>query len=328
MGVGIKVIKITAFTYENELMEVCGDIENLNRDKIKWFWADFDDPSDEESGKLTSYFGFHHLSVEDCFHWLQRPKVDFYDGYTFFVLHTIDPESLTPIEVKLFIGQDYIVSFHREPLLREVEEVKKELYSSEVELWEEGNIYVTYLLMDKIVDMYFPAIYKLEDDLKEFDDVDKESLNKSGIERLFGIRADILKLLRVVNSMRDLVYRILNSPHLRRFSSNEMYFEDIHDHLLRLSETLEANREITSDIRDSFLSINSNRMNRVMTLLTIITTIFIPVTFIAGVYGMNFRNMPELDHPYAYYIVLLLMALIGVFMFIWFKKKGWFDLYK
>ncbi|HAE61884.1 MAG TPA: magnesium and cobalt transport protein CorA [Eubacteriaceae bacterium] len=322
------MINVTALTKGDSLVEVEEGLSNLNRDEVKWFWADFDDPNDEETAMLNDYFGFHHLAIEDCLHWLQRPKVDFYDGYNFFVLHTIDPVSLSPVEINLFIGEGYLVSFHRDPLLHEFEQVRKDLYSSEVELWEEGNVYVAYLLMDKIVDMYFPAIYKLEDDLKEFDDVDKGALNKSGIERLFDIRADILKLMRTVNAMKELVYRVLTSPHLKHFLINEMYFKDVFDHLLRLSETLEANREITSDIRDSFLSINSNRMNRVMTLLTIITTIFIPITFIAGIYGMNFKHMPELTHPYGYFIVLSVMALIGILMFLWFKKKGWFDLYK
>ena len=125
--------------------------------------------------------------------------------------------------------------------------------------------------------------------------------------------------------MRDLLYRILNSERLQGFEDHKLYFSDVYEHLVKLADMAESSREMTSDMRDSYLSLNSSHMNQNMMVLTVITTIFIPLTFIVGVYGMNFQHMPELGWKYGYMIVLIIMAAIGTGMFIWFKKKGWFN---
>jgi magnesium transporter len=124
--------------------------------------------------------------------------------------------------------------------------------------------------------------------------------------------------------MRDLLYRIINSERLAGQKDSLVYFTDIYDHLLKLSDMIESNREITADMRDSYMSINSNRMNKIMKTLTVSTSIFLPLTFLVGVYGMNFHNMPELSLPYGYYTLLIIMAIIGGGMILWFRKKGWF----
>ena len=120
------------------------------------------------------------------------------------------------------------------------------------------------------------------------------------------------------------MYRMLNSQRLPGIEQNKAYFLDIYDHLLKLSELIEANREITADIRDSYLSYNSHQTNRVMKVLTVFTSIFMPLTFIVGIYGMNFENMPELKWQYGYFGVMILMTVIGMGMYIGFRKKGWF----
>lgn len=125
--------------------------------------------------------------------------------------------------------------------------------------------------------------------------------------------------------MRDLLYRMLNSERLRNFHKDKIYFSDIYDHLLKLSSMIESSREMTADIRDNYLSVNSAKMNRNMMVLTVITTIFIPLTFIAGVYGMNFRYMPELNWRYGYFAVWIVMLIIAITMYLWFKNKGWMD---
>ena len=125
--------------------------------------------------------------------------------------------------------------------------------------------------------------------------------------------------------MRDLLYRIINSEKIADVRVQLAYFTDIYDHLLKLAEMLETNREMTADLRDSYDSLRSNRMNSIMKTLTVITTIFMPLTFIAGVYGMNFVHMPELEWQDGYFLVLGVMLLLGIGMFLWFKRKGWFD---
>jgi magnesium transporter len=226
----------------------------------------------------------------------------------------------------MYVGENYVVTFHLKHS-PEITEAWEEVIS-EKDIWNEGHIYVSYVIMDKIVDNYFPAVYSIEDELNELDSLARTNMTRNLIEQLFNIRSKLLKLRSTVNSMRDLLYRLLNSTHLQIFNTHRLYFTDIHDHLLKLSDMIESNRDMTADIRDSYLSINSNRMNTIMTVLTVVTAIFIPLTFIVGIYGMNFSYMPELNWRYGYFVVMGVMAVIGIGMYYWFTRKVWFNFYK
>jgi magnesium transporter len=189
-------------------------------------------------------------------------------------------------------------------------------------------MHATYHIVDKVVDAYFPIVYKIEDFLNEVEDKLAFNMRHFSIDQVFDLRSDLLRLRRTIIPMRDLLYRIMNSDRINLQETERAYFGDIYDHLLKLAEIIESNRELTADIRDSHMSINSSRMNRIMMILTIVSTVFIPLTFIAGVYGMNFVNMPEIEWKYGYFIVLALMAMIAISMLAWFKYKGWFSLFK
>ncbi|MFZ5985887.1 MAG: magnesium/cobalt transporter CorA [Bacillota bacterium] len=319
------MIRVLAITRDLKL------IRNIHIHKIKdydinWYWVDFEAPTGEEVKYLSDYFGFHPLAIEDCLHFLERPKLDYYEAYNFLVLHALNQETLAPEEIDVFVGKNYVVTFHLSSS-SEVESAWNQVISNK-NIWAEGHTYVGYLVLDKIVDQYFPAIYRIEDYLSDLEDKSDDKSTRVLMDKVFKVRGDLLKLRRIVNSMRDLIYRIINSGHMEGFRENKLYFTDIYDHLLKLSEMIESSREMTSDMRDSYLAIISNRMNKIMMTLTIITTIFIPLSFIAGVYGMNFEYMPELEWRYGYFVVIGVMAAIAFAMVIWFKRKGWFDVYK
>ena len=299
-------------------------IEALKDINIKWFWVDFDCPTDEESDLLESFFNFHPLAIEDCLHHLQRPKIDRYEDYNFLVVHALQQEDLSAQELDIFVGKNFIVTYHKVPLTEIKDAMKKTLVSPEH--WKEGSIYVQYEILDKLVDNYFPPSYLIEDDLREFDEIARGITNKTIINNIFEIRSRTIKLRRIVIQMRDLLYKIINSENMQENKNRHVYFSDIYDHLLRLSEFVESSLLITSDLRDSYVSMNSDRMNRTMMLFTSITTIFVPLTFIAGIYGMNFDYMPELNWKYGYFISLAVMGSLAVGMLFWFKKKGWFDI--
>jgi len=196
------------------------------------------------------------------------------------------------------------------------------LSHKKIEKWD--TYYVFYQILDKIVDNYFPLLYSLEDDLDKIEDNTQNKSMNALMEELFDARYSLLNLRHTVHPMRDLLYRMLNSHHLKGINARREYFSDIYDHLLKLSEMVMSNREITADIRDSYLSLNSHQTNNVMKVLTIITSIFSPLTFIAGIYGMNFEHMPELSWRYGYLFSLTFMIVLGVIMILWFKRKGWF----
>jgi magnesium transporter len=297
-------------------------IESLNSTNYLWYWIDFDQPTDEENLHLRDTLHFHHLAIEDCIYRLQRPKLDYYEDHAFFVTHSLSPKTLEKEELNFFIGEKFIVTYHHSPL-EELNTVWSEFHK-EVRMEDWDSYIILHRVMDELVDQYFPITYQIEDSLSSIDDNSQNESMEVLLDNLFKARHDLLTLRQTVTPMRDLIYRMLNSHKLPGVHHNREYFLDIYDHLLKLSEMVEANREITADIRDSYLSYNSHQTNRVMKVLTVFTSIFMPLTFIAGIYGMNFVHMPELSWKYGYFGVIIFMFILGFGMYFYFNKKGWF----
>lgn len=313
------MIKICAITINNELV-LNQSLEEMDSN-IAWYWVDFFQPTKDEIRKLEEFFHFHPLAIEDCLDDLnQRPKIDYYENYQFLIIHALRKRDFRPIELDLFVGGKWLVSFHKEEI-RELSEVWEYLCNNTS--LRKNPFFLMHKLIDKMVDEYFPPVYELEDKLNSIEDNTKNETIRELIDQLFDLRNDLSKLRRTILPMRDLLYRMINSERLSYLKEQHLYFNDVHDHLLKLTEMLETNRDFSSDIRDNYLSINSNNMNSTMMTLTVITTIFMPLTFIAGVYGMNFENMPELNWSYGYFFVLGLMLVIALMMFRYFVKKGW-----
>jgi magnesium transporter len=296
-------------------------LHDLKHDHIVWYWVDFLEPTDQENALLRDFFHFHPLAVEDCLdEFIERPKVDFYKNYIFFLLHSIQQTTLATDEVEVFMNSHMLVTYHKQPnraINNSWARLKKE------EGLKKGPIFVLHSIIDQIVDDYFQPVFHIEDSVNQIEEnSDREEVNEL-LEKLFEIRHDMIKLRRSILPMRDLIYRLLNSENVSFIEDQRFYFHDIYDHLLKLSEMLESYREFSADIRDNYMSFTSNKANNIMMTLTIITTIFMPLSFIAGIYGMNFDYMPELHMKYAYFIVLIAMVCIAFSMFLVFVKIGW-----
>lgn len=320
---GATMIRVCALR-EDDVLLYDLSLKETKLKNIKWYWVDFVNPTPEEAILLNSFFQFHPLSIEDTLDELiQRPKIDFYDNYIFLVLHAIHQESLAQYEVDVFVGERFIVTYQQKTVrnLNNLwDRIRKE------ESFTQGPFYILHAVIDTLVDDYFPPVYQIEDRLNSIEDNSENETIHVMIEKLFDIRADLAKLRRTVNPMSDLLYRINHSERLNHLKEHRLYFQDVYDHLLKLVEMLDSYRDFSSDIRDSYLSVNSNTMNSIMMTLTVITTIFMPLSFIAGVYGMNFEHMPELHWEFGYFMVLGLMALVAMLMFYYFRAKGWFRL--
>ncbi|HSO56698.1 MAG TPA: magnesium/cobalt transporter CorA [Paenisporosarcina sp.] len=319
------MIRTFGVTADSQL-EIDFPLEDLNTKTFDWYWVDFDKPSEDERALLDSFFHFHPLAIEDCLDLLQRPKVDYYDGYQFFVVHALNAQTLEAEELDIFVGKNFVVTFHHSSV-EELDLVRKKL-QRDASFWERGSVYAMYQILDKVVDSYFPIVHKIEDHLNEIDDKMSFDMKHFSMDTVFDMRSDLLWLRRTILPMRDLINRVLNSSRFDLQKHEYTYFADISDHLVKLTEIVESNRELTADIRDSYMAMNSNRMNRIMMILTIVSSIFIPLTFVAGVYGMNFKNMPELEMKNGYFFALGAMILIGLSMLVWFKYKGWMSLFK
>lgn len=320
----VDLIRTIVITTEKEVFYDY-PLESLKKHDIDWYWVDFQDPTEEEVKLLSDFFHFHPLAIEDCIEYVQRPKMDFYNQYFFVVAHSINQETLEADEVDLFVSGSFIVTFHKKPV-RDISNiwhrVKKE------ESLQNNPMQIMYHIMDNLVDEYFPPVYKLEDLINQVEDNTSDLTISELMEQVFDIRSELNKLRRTIIPMRDLLYRIISSSRINSLKDKHLYFHDIYDHLLKLVEMIDTYRELTADIRDSYLSISSDRMNRVMMTLTVMSSIFLPLTFIAGVYGMNFEYMPELQGKYSYFIVLGIMITIGVGMIWFFYKMGWFRFHK
>lgn len=321
---GCHMIRTYALSDDELIYDI--PIHEIKQKNIKWFWADFVNPTEQEAMLLKSLFKFHPLAIEDCLdEFIQRPKLDFYENYIFLVVHAINQESLKPYEVDLFVSDEFIVTFQQRPV-RDLNNLWDRMKKDKSLM--QGPFFILHAIIDKLVDDYFAPVYQIEERLNSIEDNTNQEAVQLQIGKLFDIRSDLSKLRRTILPMSDLLYRIIHSERLNHLKEHKLYFYDVQDHLLKLVEMLESYRDFSSDIRDSYLSVNSNTMNSIMMTLTVITTIFMPLTFIVGVYGMNFVHMPELQWKYGYFIILALMGLVASLMFYYFRAKGWFTIGK
>lgn len=314
------MIKTYYVNLKDEIKET-NSPKDISEEK-KWIWVDLNEPTKEESEILVDYFDFHPLSVEDATQVQQRPKFKQYDDYQFIVFHALDLKTLESEEVDIFIGDDFIVTFHRERY-EEIDTIKRKLFNETIEINEPKDILLN--ILDDIVDNYFPFIYDIEDKVFNFEDRHNLDITtKTLIDDTFDLRQELLIIKRTVQPMKDLVYRMREGKLLHLNEQQFLYITHINDHLMKQMEMVDSSREMTSDIRDNYISLNSFKMNNIMKILTIYSVVFMPLTLIAGIYGMNFTNMPELEWHSGYYIVLIIMAVIAIIMLIVFKKKRWF----
>jgi len=311
----------TYYVNLNDELKETNSPKDISEEK-KWIWVDLNEPTKEESEILVDYFDFHPLSVEDATQVQQRPKFKQYDDYQFIVFHALDLKTLESEELDIFIGDDFIVTFHRERY-EEIDTIKRKLFNETIEINEPKDILLH--ILDDIVDNYFPFIYDIEDKVFNFEDRHNLDITtKTLIDDTFDLRQELLIIKRTVQPMKDLVYRMREGKVLHLSEQQFLYITHINDHLMKQMEMVDSSREMTSDIRDNYISLNSFKMNNIMKILTIYSVVFMPLTLIAGIYGMNFTNMPELEWHTGYYIVLIIMAVIAIIMLIVFKKKRWF----
>jgi magnesium transporter len=320
------MIRILAMTHNGDIQTDLS-ISDVPNEHFVWYWVDFDRPTPEETNLLSDKFSFHKLAIEDCLHHIPRPKVDFYGDYSFLVVHSLKGDQLESEEVDIFLSQDFIVTFHKEhneTVERAMDKLKhKHLVTA-------SSPFIAYMVMDEMVDDFFPALLKIEEQLDEVENMSVKNASGHIFDAVYDIRAGLLNMRRVVHPMRDLLYRIVNSERLGLDEENKLHFMDVYDHLLKLSEKLADDRDTTADIVENVNSVLNHKTNQItlktndiVLLLTVISVIFIPLTFIVGVYGMNFVNIPELHWKYGYFIAWGVMILIVASMVVYFKKKGW-----
>jgi len=275
---------------------------------------------------LGKHFGIHPLVLEDILNTHQRPKLEEYDDYLYLVLKglTLAPGALAieHEQISLLLMDRFVFTFKekRDDLFQPI---RTRLRNSKGFFRSMGADYLAYVILDTIVDDYFA----LQDSLDEIiDSVDEELLSNPGpdtLGRIQGIKRELIYQRRAIAPLRELLNALLRSESPLVLDKTKIYLRDVHDHILRVSEASESQRDLVSSQFDIYMSSLSNRMNEVMKVLTVFASIFIPLTFIAGIYGMNFHYMPELEIRWAYPALWTVFVLIVIALLLYFKKKKW-----
>jgi magnesium transporter len=279
--------------------------------------------------QLGEVFDLHRLAMEDVVNVHQRAKVEEYRDHLYVVARMIHTDGhLSTEQVSMFLGENFVLTF-QERADDCFTPIRKRLQDSKAIIRLSGPDYLTYRLLDAIIDAYFPVLEDYGDRLERLDERVAEHPDHDTLAAVHNAKVDLLLLRRAIWPHRDMVTALMRDDTPLVGKETDIYLRDCYDHVVQLIDLVETYREICADLRDFFMTALSNRMNEVMKVLTIIATIFIPLGFIAGVYGMNFNpkvsplNMPELEWRWGYPFALGLMAAVAVGMLFFFRRRGW-----
>ncbi|MCX7919258.1 MAG: magnesium/cobalt transporter CorA [bacterium] len=289
-------------------------------------WLDLEAPDDMEIDILVQEFDFHPLSIEDCIFPQNRPKLEEFPNYCFIVFHSIsyDPEpnkGLSFAELDIFIGKNFIVTVHDEPL-RNITTTKARCKEKQ-DVMKKGPDYLLHLLLDSMVDSYFPIIDQMDEQIDKIEDLVFTSPTTQLLNQIFTLKRNLIAFRKTINPQREIINLLTRRDFPFIQTTTLVYFRDVYDHLFRMVDTIDTYREIISSALEAYLSVTSNQLNSIMKTLTIIATIMMPLTLISSIYGMNFEFFPELKWKYGYPMVLTVMAIIALGMLYYFHRKKW-----
>lgn len=302
-------------------------IGELKTNKENIIWVDVSEPDHEDFLKLAEVFSFHKVSIKDCLKGHQRPKIEESPGYYLIVLYEAalvgSSNRLELRELSIFLGANFIVTVHRQPI---------NALNLVTRLWPEwasrgdtgiGTGTIAYLIIDSIVDNYMVILDRMSVSIDDLEHELFSDFQAKLIEDIFRVKKHLLYLRRFSSPLRDVLNIMLRREQPLFSSETYVYFQDVFDHSIRASDTIDSLRDILGSMMDVYLSLSGSRMNIVMKRLTSISTILMSVTLIAGIYGMNFDFMPELKWRYGYTYSLLSMIVVALTLCIYFRKIKW-----
>ena len=308
------------------------DLPELLADKTNVVWVDLlgetDEDIEETKHVLLDIFNFHPLTVEDCIETRNAPKVEAFPDYFYFIVHGIRPEETHPAnfvtnELDGYLGSNFVVTFHIEKF-QSIKAVKQNVRSSTFAC-ERGAAYLLHQILDNIVDHYMPIVDDFDTSINDLEERVFQTRRGYNIllEEIMDIRRAVARLKRISARQLEVLYRISHGEFPQIPAPVLPFYRDVHDHLLRISDLSENYRDLVAGLMDMHLSVVANRTNDVMKLLAIFSAIMLPLSLIAGIYGMNFENMPELKSRNGYYLTLAVMLLIAIGLLVYFWRKGW-----
>ena len=306
--------------------------QNLDSDSVCWF--DLAGLGDRQTlERVGKEFQLHPLVLEDVVNVPQRPKIEEHQGQLVIITQMVNlkPENqgFWLEQVSLVLTKNYLLTIQEEPQRDCFEPVRNRLRAARGIIRDRGADYLTYALWDAIIDGYFPVVEAYGDKLERLEEIAITNPRDGTLSEIYQLRRELLALLKGIWSQRDALNQLIKEVHPMVGDSVLPYLRDCYDHTTHIIDTIETYRELTAGLMDIYLSVVSNKMNEVMKVLTVVSTIFIPLSFIAGLYGMNFNpqvsplNMPELDWYWGYPFCLGLMSAIAIMLLVYFWRKGW-----
>jgi magnesium transporter len=303
------------------------------KDEAGLLWVDFEaTPPAEDEPILRDIFGFHPLAIEDALQENHVPKLDDWVDYLYIVLHAIlfdkgKDDYLDTLELDIFLGRNFMVTHHDQPI-RAIDSMLANIQRDDRPL-RNGADHLLYRLVDTVVDNYMPIVEALDEEIdRKEDEIFSEPTSRT-LEEIFALKRAVLTLRRILAPQREVVNKLARDDYAVIDTRDRIYFRDVYDHLVRLYDITESVRDLLSGTLDTYLSVINNRMNDIMRTLTVITTLFMPITFVTGFFGMNFFSS---DHPLTtwvqrpvFLVILALMLLTPVGMFFWMRRRGWME---
>lgn len=302
-------------------------IPDLLKDDKSVIWIDMESPTEADEHVLLDVFHFHPLTVEDCRETRNYPKVEEFPDYLYFIVHGVradtSPDHFNTIELDGFLGKNYVITYHHD-MFRSINNVKKLLSTSPVTC-KRGSAFLLHQILDQIVDFYAPVLDDFDERIDNLED-DIFTLgrpNKLILEEIMDLKRGVLRLRRISARQMEVVLRMSRGEFPLINQQTLPFYRDVYDHIMRVTDLAESYRDLISGALEAYLSVVSNRMNEIMKVLTIFSAIMLPLTFIAGVYGMNFEHMPELATRYGYFVVWAVMIIVATGMLFFFWRRGW-----
>lgn len=308
----------------DELADALADLKSL-------LWLDLvEEPPATCEPILLETFGFHPLAVDDALQESHVPKIDDWDQYVCLVLHAVhfnqqDKEQLDTLELDVFLGPNYLVT-HRVQPIPAVDRVWLACHHGERHL-HNSAAYLLYKLADELVADYMPVVEAIDEAIDDIEDTVFSNPTQALLEQIFTLKRSTLHLRRIMAPQREVLNKLARGDYAVLGGEDRLFFRDVYDHLVRLHDITEGLRDLVGGALDTYLSVVNNRMNDVMKMLTIITTLFMPLTFLTGFFGMNFfqpvTSLTVWTDRLAFVIVLVVMCLAPVGMFLWMRKRAW-----
>lgn len=325
------------FVYRNgaEMVEegfTRDDLPGLLADETNVVWVDLKGETDEGVAEakevLLKVFGFHHLTVEDCLETRNQPKVEGFDRYLYFIVHGTKPGETHPAnfvtkELDGYLGPNFLVTFHVERF-RSIKLVKQQIRSSTF-ICQRGSAYLLQRIFDELVDLYMPIVDDFDLEINSLEErvLSMRKSSNTILGEIMDLRRSVARLKRISSRQLEVLYRMSHGEFPQIPTNVIPFFRDVHDHLVRISDLAEGYRDLVGSLFDIHFAVVGNRTNDVMKALAVMSSIILPLSLIAGIYGMNFENMPELKTEKGYFITLGAMTLLSLVLLVYFWRLGW-----